>query len=142
MDTITEQDWPNLPPGLIPGKAYGVLQVRAGPVPPDDEIDEDDEIIPEGTLRYRELAWVDLDSGDLSTEVALSRDNFDLGYDDVVFVPYKTSYEIAVEDGVKEAFGLDEDDLPELSQIWVQCLADHLSERTQPARGGRSSPRL
>lgn len=120
------RQWPALPVNRQPNHAYGVLEVRAGEWDEEelDALDDDqDACAPAGSVRYCELARVDLSTGDLFTEGYLSRDGYDWGVDDLVFLPYRSALEIRVDEGSLSDFCLDLDDLPAADHAWRGFLA-------------------
>lgn len=134
------RQWPALPVNRQPNHAYGVLEVRAGEWDEEelDALDDDqDACTPAGSVRYCELARVDLSTGELFTEGYLSRDGYDWGVDDLVFLPYRTDIEIVIEEGSGTDFCLDADDLPAVDCAWQGFLAGvqakYLERRTAQA---------
>ena len=117
--------WPALPDTLLPDHAYGLLQVREN-----------------GRLRDSLLARVNLATGVVTPETYLSRTAYDWGYDDITFRAYKSTHVVALEEGERADFVVDEDFIPAVREAWAASVAKRLASSLPKAKAAPKGPRL
>lgn len=121
-------EWPTLPDALLPNHAYGVLKIQ---------YDEDDE------PREEILASLNLGTGEVKPESYLSRTAYDWVCDIITFQVYESDVEMSLDEGEREDFVVDEDDLPKARETWSQTQAKRLGESLPgPTAAAGRAPRL